>query len=472
MILPIILAGGFGNRLWPVSRRKLPKQFLNFYESKSLFQRTLERAVSLENSLQPILVVNKDHLDIASHQLKEIDIDLSFSIVEPVARNTAPAILISALQSLEINEDPTLIIFPSDHLIKDSKAFKERLEIGIEFAEQGNLVTFGIEVDRPETQYGYFKISEEETLTEEFLKVDSFVEKPNQEEAKKFLNSGNYLWNSGIFVIKSSLLFSEAEKYCSELFYQSKEVLKTAVSKENIIFLSLEAFEKLSSESIDYAFLEKISEIYCLPLKTDWMDAGNWTSIWEEEKKDKDGNVIIGNVISSNNSNSYLRAESRLLFGSGLKNMVVVETKDAVLVSEKEELKDIKNKLKKLYLDKMDEVMTSVLVHKPWGNFESLIKEEAFQVKRICVFPNQSLSLQSHKKRSEHWIVVKGEAKVQIENDDYILNAGESIFIPLGAKHRLSNVEKEELEIIEIQYGSYLEEDDIVRYTDNYGREE
>ncbi len=472
-IIPIIMCGGKGTRLWPLSRESYPKQFLSLYgdKNKSLLQLTLERISDLENIQNPILICNEEHRFLVAEQVRNIGITPSAIILEPCGRNTAPAITLGALQALDIDKESILLVLSADHRIEDNIEFTKVIVQGIKEAEKGRLVVFGVLPTTPETGYGY--IESEQPLNSKSDKATSitkFIEKPNNELAKKLFKNKKYSWNSGIFIFQTEVILKELEKFSPEIVKQCKKSFDA--SKKDLDFTRIDSFlfKDIPNLPIDIAVMEKTNLGYVLPLNAGWSDIGSWKSLWETERKDKSGNAIKGKVVDFDSKNCYLNSQSRLLVSLGLEDLIVVETSDAILVSKKEQAKNLKEVINILDKKGYPQAKAHRKVYRPWGAYTSLIEESTWQVKKIEVCPGAKLSLQMHHHRSEHWIVANGTATVQIDNNTFVLSENQSTFIPLGAKHRLSNPGKIPLILIEIQSGNYLGEDDIVRFQDDYGR--
>ena len=472
-ILPVILCGGSGSRLWPLSRQSFPKQFLSlkFTNGQSLLQRTQNRLKKIKNIQAPILICNEEHRFIVAEQMRELKIKPNAIILEPFGRNTAPAITIAALKSLEIYENPTLLVLSSDHQIEDEDKFAEVIEKGFKFSEEGGLVTFGIVPTSPEVGYGYIKSAE--PLSKSIIKgskIDCFIEKPNKNLAETFIRDNRYTWNSGIFMFKANSILKELKNLSPDLVNKCNSSLEKKLFDLDFQRLDKDTFRSCPNISIDVAVMEKTKNSFVLPLDVGWSDIGSWDFVWKISKPDSNGNVIEGNIIEKHTKDSYLHSESRLIAAIGIKNIIVVETRDAILIANKDysqEVKDIVNSLKE---KKISQGIEHQKCFRPWGTYETLIKEKKWQVKLIKVKSGEKLSLQKHRYRSEHWVVVSGTAKVEINGKEMILNENQSSYIPLGYKHRLSNPGKDDLKIIEVQSGSYLGEDDIERFEDNYGR--
>ena len=473
-IIPIILCGGKGTRLWPVSRESYPKQFLALYgtNEKSLLQQTQERISSFEGLSNPIIICNEEHRFLVAEQMRNIGIKPRAIILETEGKNTAPAVALGALKVLEEEEDDALLlILSADHIIKDLNVFNKVIKKGCKYAQEDNLVTFGVIPSHPETGYGY--IESEEVLNKAKItgsKIRQFIEKPNKELAEKLFDSNKFTWNSGMFIFKTKSILKELEKFAPEVIKHSRDSITN--SKKDLDFIRIEknSFSKCPNIPIDIAVMEKTKKGMVIPLDAGWSDIGNWDSLWENEDKDSSGNVIRGRVFNTGSEDCYIKSENRLLVTIGLKDIVLVETSDAILAAQKSELNNIKNILNKLDLQGFQEITTHRKIYRPWGSYTSLIENKNWLVKSIQVNPESKLSLQLHHHRAEHWIVVKGTARVEIDNKTFDLTENQSTFIPLGAKHRLSNPGKILLTIVEIQSGEYIGEDDIVRFEDAYGR--
>ena len=472
-IIPVILCGGSGTRLWPLSRKSFPKQFLSINENnnKSLLQSTQERIKEIEGIKDPILICNEEHRFLVAEQMREINIDPSIILLEPFGRNTAPAVTLAALKSLQLEEDPTLLILSSDHIISDEEKFIKVIAAGLKYTEKERLVTFGIIPKSPETKYGYIK-SEEPLLEDQFKgsKISSFIEKPDLNTARKIIKDKRYSWNSGIFLFKANLILDEIKKFIPEVFNHCEKSLNEELYDLDFQRLNKQYFFKCPNISLDVAVMEKTNKGMVLPLKAGWTDIGSWDAVWEISNKDKDGNFKKGNVISKNTKNSYLNSEKRLIATIGIDNLIVIETSDVILVANKNQSQEVKEIVNSLKEKGLPEGKEHKKIYRPWGFYESIAEDDRWQVKLINVKPGQKLSLQMHHHRSEHWIVVKGTAKVEIDGKEIIIHENQSSYIPLGSKHRLSNPGKIPLKLIEVQSGSYLGEDDIERFEDNYGR--
>lgn len=467
-LIPVILAGGSGTRLWPLSRQQYPKQFLNLFGEQTMLQQTLLRLIGINELLDPIIVCNEDHRFIVAEQLHQVGIKGSI-ILEPLARNTAPAIALAALKANEIHPNATLLVLPADHLIKNIEAFHNAIEVAVNSAQSGTLATFGIVPSRPETGYGYIQTRVDNSKLSVF-EVEQFVEKPELLTAEEYLRAGNYLWNSGMFAFTTSSIISALETHQPDCLKASQIAFDKSQTDIDFLRIDKESFAKSPNVSIDYAVMEKSDNVVCVPLDASWSDVGCWKSYWEISDKDANGNVGVGDVISVDTKNTIAFSEDKLLSTMGVEDLVVVNTQDAVLVAHKNQAQCVKNITDILKKSNRREHINHRKVNRPWGYYDSIDFGERFQVKRIQVKPGASLSLQMHHHRAEHWIVVKGTAIVKREEEEIILSENESTYIPLGVKHRLLNPGKLPLEIIEVQSGSYLGEDDIVRFEDTYSR--
>ena len=471
-IIPILLSGGSGTRLWPLSRKSFPKQYLSLSESPlTLIQKTQKRIELIEHINPPIIICNEEHRFIVAEQMREIKVKPYSIILEPFGRNTAPAITLGALKALEENDNPTLLVLSSDHEIKNNDYFLKAIKSGLSYMKEDVLVTFGVIPTSVETGFGYIEAEDILDIKENKGSVISrFIEKPSFEKAKKFINDKKYSWNSGIFLFKAKTIIKYIKEYAPNVYKYCKEALKGNLFDLDFQRINELVFKNCPNISIDYAIMEKTSKGVVVPLISEWKDLGSWNSVWESSKKDNDGNFTKGKVIVKDTKNSYLLSESRLLVTLGLNNLIAIETSDAVLLANKDNSQKVKDIVSILKDKNLNEGIEHQKTHRPWGNFVTLIKGENWKVKKIFVKPNESLSLQKHLKRTEHWVIIKGKGKVIIDNKTSIVNVNESVYIPKGSKHRLINEEEESLILIEIQSGSYLGEDDIVRFEDNYGR--
>ena len=472
-IFPVILCGGSGTRLWPLSRESFPKQFLSLLSrnNDTLLQVTQKRLSGLDNLLPPIIICNEDHRFIVAEQMREIGTKPFSIILEPFGKDTCPAIALAALTALEKKNDPFLIVLSSDHEIKNKSKFLESLNVGLEYSKKGKLVNFGVLPKSPETGYGYIK--SEKILSLETLKgedIVGFVEKPNLENAQKFLNNKQYSWNSGIFLFKAKAILDEINKFKPEIISFCKKALEKSTLDLDFQRLDKTSFGNCPKISVDKAVMEKTKRGTVVPLDAGWSDIGSWQAVWENSPKDKNGNFVKGKVFLEKSTNCYMRSESSLLVGVGLENLVAIETNDAVLVANKFNSQEIKNIVKKLKENEITEGQSHLKIFRPWGYYLTLIQESNWRVKLINVKSGEKLSLQKHSYRSEHWVVVSGQAKVELNDRKLILEENEGIFIPIGSKHRLINEKDIPLFLIEVQCGSYLGEDDIIRFEDKYGR--
>ncbi|EID3682385.1 mannose-1-phosphate guanylyltransferase/mannose-6-phosphate isomerase [Escherichia coli] len=469
MIIPIIMAGGSGTRLWPLSRSLYPKQFLSLINENSLLQETLKRLDGL-NCLPPVIVSNNEHRFIVAEQLRQFGVDDFQIILEPVGRNTAPAVALAALKSLELHGDHHMLVLAADHAIQDIEAFHAAVLAAEQESVDNKLVTFGIVPTKPETGYGYIKKGEQ--VKNSVFKVNSFVEKPDLETAKNYLEQKCYLWNSGMFMFKASVYLDELKKIRPDILAACKESLSSASTDLDFIRLNSDVFAECPDESIDYAVMEKTQDCVVIPLDADWSDIGSWTSLWEISEKDEHENVSHGDVINYNSRNNYIYSEGSLISTVGVNNLIIVQTKDALLVAQQDNVQDIKKIVEILKKQKRSEHISHREVYRPWGRYDSVERGDRYQVKRITVKPGECLSTQMHHHRAEHWVVVAGTAKVTCGERTFFVTENESTFIPIGTVHTLENPGKIPLEVIEIQSGVYLGDDDIVRLSDKYGRVE
>ena len=467
MIVPVILAGGSGTRLWPLSRKLHPKQFIKLIGETTLFQ---EAVLRLPKSIGDLLVIcNEEHRFLAAEQLCQINRPATSIILEPVGKNTAPAIALAALKSIKNNENVILLVLSADHLIQDVKKFHQAIEFAKKQAEQNKLVTFGITPNKVETRYGYIRVN---TLQDEnYFNIDKFVEKPDYETAQRYVGSGDYFWNSGMFMFKASVYLDELDKYEPEILSACRRSCQTEFHDLDFIRLNEEEFLSCPSQSIDYAVMEKTKDAVMVELDASWNDVGSWSALWDSQPKDVNNNLISGDVILNEVNNSYVHsASNRLVSAIGVSNLVIVDTQDAILVADKSQDQLVKNIVQKLQNSKRSECDHHRTVFRPWGHYDSIDIEDSFIVKRILVNPRSRLSLQKHQYRAEHWVVVKGYAKVTCDDKVFKLEENQSTYIPLGVVHRLENVGNIPLEVIEIQTGERLNEDDIIRLEDDYKR--
>ncbi|MEQ8801920.1 mannose-1-phosphate guanylyltransferase/mannose-6-phosphate isomerase [Haliea sp.] len=469
MLTPVLLSGGVGSRLWPVSRELHPKQFLPLAGELTMLQQTLERTGSLEASA-PVVVCNEEHRFMVAEQLRQVGIAPSALILEPVGRNTAPAVALAALQELARDPDAILLVLPADHIIQDTAAFAEAVARALPLAREGRLMTFGVVPQAAETGYGYIRCGA--SLGEELYALEAFVEKPDAETAQSYLDSGSYLWNSGMFLLRAATYIQQLGEFQPDMLACCQRAMASATVDMDFIRPEAASFAACPGDSIDYAVMEHTRAGGVVALDCGWSDVGAWSALWEVAVRDEHGNAIQGDVMLDNCRDSYFRSESRLVAATGVANLVVVETADAILVADRDRVQDVKRIVNRLKAESRPEASLHSRVYRPWGSYESLVTAARFQVKRIIVNPGQTLSLQMHHHRAEHWIVVHGTAEVTCEERVFMLAEDESTYIPLGRKHRLANPGRIPLELIEVQSGTYLGEDDIVRFEDVYGRDQ
>ena len=472
-LIPVILCGGTGTRLWPLSRASYPKQYwpLGGNGEETLLQQTQQRLEGIAGLNPPLLICNDDHRFIVAEQMRQIGVEPSAILLEPMGRNTAPAVAVAALQATARGEDPLLLILAADHVIRDGERFRAAIDAGRSAAESGRLVTFGIVPTAPETGYGYIEAAESlEAGAMTPLPIARFVEKPDQATAEQFLASGRFTWNSGMFLFKASAMLAELERLAPEVVSCCRAALEQDVADLDFLRLEREAFAKCPNVAIDVAVMEKTHLGSVLPLSAGWSDVGSWSALWDTADRDEDGNVLRGRVISEGSRNCYLRSEHRLVVGLGVENLVVVETDDAVLIADRSQAQNVKTVVKQLEADGSRESKAHRKIYRPWGHYTGVVEDSRWQVKRISVKPGASLSLQMHHHRAEHWIVVNGTAVVERDGETQLVGENQSTYIPLGCKHRLTNPGRIPVELIEVQSGAYLGEDDIVRFDDVYGR--
>jgi mannose-1-phosphate guanylyltransferase/mannose-6-phosphate isomerase len=485
-IIPVVLSGGAGTRLWPLSRELYPKQLLPLVGERTMLQDTVLRLSGLADLGASLVVCNDNHRFMVAEQLRQVEQAADSVILEPVGRNTAPAVAVAALRALEMGQEmadgsePILLVLPADHVIRNAAALCAAIDDGVDAVQGGALLTFGIVPTAPETGYGYIRRGERrmasggkpnlQSPAPDIFDVREFVEKPDLATAESYLASGDYYWNSGMFLFKASAYLDELGKQAPEMLTACREAWAGRVADLDFTRLDVEAFTACPADSIDYAVMEKTERAVVIPLAAGWSDVGSWAALWEVGESDEQGNVISGDVIDVNCNDSYIYSGSRLVAGIGLQNVVVVETADAVLVAAKDQVQKVKQVVDQLKKLERDEHLLHRRVNRPWGAYEGLDAGDGFLVKRITVNPGARLSLQRHKHRAEHWIVVRGIAEITRENVIQTLEANQSFYIPIGDKHRLSNPGNEILEIIEVQTGERLSEDDIERFEDEYGR--
>ncbi|WP_028870340.1 mannose-1-phosphate guanylyltransferase/mannose-6-phosphate isomerase [Psychromonas arctica] len=469
MILPVIMAGGTGSRLWPLSRELYPKQFLTVTGNESMLQQTVARLSKIEHSA-PVLICNEEHRFIAAEQMRLGGYEHGGIILEPVGRNTAPAIALAALQAgknASDGEDPILLVLAADHIIENEKAFTASIEKALPFAENGQLVTFGIVPTAPETGYGYIKSGNK---VNDAFSVSEFVEKPDLSTAEAYMESGNYFWNSGMFLFKASRYLEELAKFAPDILDVCKRAIATPSQDFEFVRVDKGIFATCPDNSVDYTVMEKSQDVVVVPMDAGWSDVGSFSALWEISVKDENQNAIKGDVITVNSNNNYIYAQNKLVSTVGVDNLVIIETKDAILVAHKDKVQDVKSVVEQLKSTGRSECKVHREVYRPWGMYDSIDHGKRDHVKRITVKPGEKLSIQKHHHRSEHWIVVSGTASVLNGDKTILVTENESTYIPLGTIHALENPGKIPLEMIEIQTGSYLGEDDIVRFEDRYGR--
>jgi mannose-1-phosphate guanylyltransferase/mannose-6-phosphate isomerase len=469
-IIPVILSGGSGTRLWPLSRKQYPKQYLTLAGDNSMLQETILRLSGLDNLAVPIIICNVDHRFLVAEQCQQIKITNPTILLEPVGRNTAPAIAAAALQSLKETDDSLLLVLSADHVIQNVEAFHLAINIASQKVQEGRIVTFGIVPTDANTGYGYIKSSKKND--DGAYKVEEFVEKPDLETAQTYLDQGSYLWNSGMFMFKADTLIDELTTHSPDIVKLVSDAVNNAKQDLDFIRLDKQPFESSPSDSIDYALMEKSDNVFVVPLDVGWSDVGSWSTLYDIGLKDKSGNVFKGDVIAKDTTNTYIYASHHMVTTVGLDNLVVIDTPDATFIASQDKAHEVKFIVESLQKKTRDEAHSNRKVYRPWGWYDSIEVGKHFQVKRLHVNPGAKLSLQMHHKRAEHWVVVTGTATVSKGDKTFNLNKGESTYVPVGTTHGLENKTNEQLEIIEVQSGSYLGEDDIVRFEDIYGRVE
>ncbi len=475
-VIPIILCGGSGSRLWPLSRKSFPKQYLKFdsnnNNNNSLLQNTFTRVSKINEIKNPILICNEDHRFIAAEQMRELDIKPTGILLEPFGKNTAPAIALAALFAIQKEKDPLLLVLSSDHQIKNNEKFIEVIREGINYAKLNKLITFGVVPDGPETGYGYIKANKAFDFSQiQGHDISGFTEKPNYKKACEFIKDKSYTWNSGMFLFKAKKVLEELNKFCPKVVESCKNSLVNSSTDLEFKRINEDDFKNCPDISFDIAVMEKTKEGIVLPLDAGWSDIGSWKSIWESSIKDKNENFIGGNnIFIEDTQSSYIRSDKRTIVGIGLKNLVVIDTDDALLITDKKQTQKVKEMVNRLNEKNISAGTQHQKIYRPWGHYVSVVEKSRWQVKLIHVKPGEKLSLQMHHHRSEHWIIVDGTAEVEINGNVDVLTENQSTYIPLGSKHRLSNPGRIPLILIEVQSGSYVGEDDIVRFEDNYGR--
>lgn len=472
-LVPVILSGGSGTRLWPMSRQYYPKQFIPLMGKESLFQATLDRLRGIEHMESPVVVSNQEYRFMAAEQLHQLGMSQARILLEPAARNTAPAIAAAAFEICNRFDDAVMLVLPSDHMIHDVEALHDAIKAGSNASRLGCLVTFGIVPVRPETGYGYIRQGEAREIASTSLpvyQVGSFVEKPDLVKAERYLADGGYLWNSGMFMFRATDYLLELQKQAPEMYEACDEAYRKRYTDLYFVRLDHESFARSPADSIDYAVMEHTDNAVVVPLQAGWSDVGSWHSLWQTETRDERDNITVGDVLNEDCQRCYINADHRLVTAIGLRDMVVVETADAVLVGPRERSQEVRLIVDQLKSAKRVEAQYHLKDYRPWGIAEKIDASQRFKVRRLTVNPGHSLSLQMHHHRAEHWIVVEGTAKVTRGDEVFLLSENESTFIPVGVRHRLENPGKISLKLIEVQSGSYLDEDDVIRYEDAYGR--
>ncbi|HBS5870279.1 TPA: mannose-1-phosphate guanylyltransferase/mannose-6-phosphate isomerase [Klebsiella aerogenes] len=471
MILPVIMAGGTGSRLWPMSRELYPKQFLRLHGELSMLQETITRLDGLETK-EPIVICNEQHRFLVAEQLRQIEKLSNNIILEPIGRNTAPAIALAALHAVAHDDDPLLLVLAADHVIENNEAFQAAINSAVVYANQGKLVTFGIVPTGPETGYGYIQRGSEEHFDKHVAyDVKRFVEKPNLPTAQEYLDSSEYYWNSGMFMFRASRFLQELDEFRPDILSSCKQAMQTVHtdSLRDFIRVDKDAFSACPDESVDYAVMEKTRSASVVPLDAGWNDVGSWSALWEVNDKDGKGNSLSGDVFVHDSSNCYINSEEQLVAAVGVNNLVVVSTKDAVLVIDKSQVQDVKRVVEHLKMTSRREYRIHRESYSPWGHSDKVVNTTKYHINKVTVKPGGKFSLQMHHHRAEHWIILSGTAKITLNDREFLLTENQSTFIPAGSTHMLENPGKIALEILEIQSGSYLGEDDIVRLKDHYG---
>jgi mannose-1-phosphate guanylyltransferase / mannose-6-phosphate isomerase len=467
-LIPVILSGGAGTRLWPLSRELYPKQLLALTSGNTMLQETALRLAGIGGARDPIIVCNEAHRFTVAEQMRTLNLKPAAILLEPAGRNTAPAVALAALQALTLDPEAILVVAPADHVLRDARRFQEAATVAADLAREDKLVTFGIVAHAPETGSGYIRRGPGPGPA---YPVAQFIEKPALEHARQFVAAGDYYWNSGMFVFKAARYLAELGAFAPDILAASKSAMQAAKSDLDFVRVDKAEFEKCRSDSIDYAVMERTHAAVVLPLDAGWSDVGSWASLFDALPADEEGNVLKGDVLVHDTHDCYVHSTSRLVAAVGMDDHIIVETKDAVLVAPRERVQDVKDLVAKLKKSGRSESALHREVFRPWGSFDSLDAGERFQVKRLSVKPGGVLSSQMHHHRAEHWIVVQGTARITCGEKTFLLSENESTYIPIGARHRIENPGKVPLHIVEVQSGSYLGEDDIVRFEDNYGRQ-
>jgi len=471
MFTPVILSGGTGTRLWPLSRTMHPKQFLQLAGEHTMFQQTVVRAMNVPGARPPVVVCNEQYRFLVAEQLRQINVAAQAIVLEPVGRNTAPAVAVAALHALGMDKDALTMVLPADHVIGDEVAFRSAMATALPAASAGRLVLFGIRPAHPEVGYGYIRMGQELAGTRGVHEVSAFREKPDLATATAYLESGEYVWNSGMFLLSASAYLDELSRYAPSMVDACRQALGSARKDMDFIRLDEAAFASCPDDSIDCAVMEKTSLAALVPMDAGWSDVGSWRALWEIAERDDNGNAMTGDIVAYDTRDTYIRAEGRLVTTLGVENLVIVETNDAVLVTTRDMVQDVKKIVDSLKKANRSEATIHRKVYRPWGSYEGIDSGPGFQVKRITVNPGATLSLQLHHHRAEHWVIVRGTARITKGNKEILLSEDQSTYIPLGTLHRLNNPGKIPLELIEVQTGVYLGEDDIVRFEDRYGRD-
>lgn len=469
-MIPVILSGGSGTRLWPLSRKQRPKQFLPVVEEETLFQSTVLRLKGIDDLEAPLIVCNENHRFMVAEQLRQLELSNQGIILEPIGRNTAPAIALAAIQASRCDPEARLLILPADHVIQDNEAFRKAIAHANQIAYSEYLVTFGIVPTAAETGYGYIQAINNLPDTKDTMLIKKFVEKPDLATATKYLENGNYFWNSGMFMFRADVYLEALSKYQPDILQACEASMSKSKNDEDFIRINADEFSNSPDISIDYAVMEQTDKAAVVPLDAGWNDVGAWSAVWDIGTKDDAGNVVHGDAILHKSCDNLVHTEKGLVSLVGVNNLVVVNTQDATLVTHKDQVQNVKAIVEQLQKHKRPEADIHREVNRPWGSYDSIDSGDRFQVKRITVKPGAKLSLQQHHHRAEHWIVVKGTAEVTCDSKTFLLTENQSTYIPLGATHRLTNPGKIPLELIEVQSGSYVGEDDIIRIEDQYGR--
>lgn len=469
MLLPVIMAGGTGSRLWPMSRELYPKQFLRLCGQESMLQETISRLSGLDTQ-EPMVICNEEHRFLVAEQLRQLG-KLSHNIIlEPVGRNTAPAIALAALQAIKNGDDPLLLVLAADHIINNPKLLHDAIHIAQQHAYNDHLVTFGVVPSSAETGYGYIQRGDSVEGHEGSYRVARFVEKPDKQRAENYLASGDYYWNSGMFLFRARKYLSELEKFRPDILSACTNAIRSADCSDDFIKVPHELFINCPDESIDYAVMEKTEDAVVVSLDAEWSDVGSWSALWEVSPKDPHGNVRTGDTWVDNTHDCYINTDERLIAAVGVHNLVIISTKDAVLVMNKDCSQDVKKVVEFLKKNQRSEYKHHREIYRPWGRSDVVVQTPRFNVNRITVKPGGTLSLQKHHHRAEHWVILAGTGQITMNGNQFLLTENQSTFIPIGAEHRLENPGKIPLEVLEIQSGSYLEDDDIIRIKDQYGR--